>query len=91
MRGGVGPPTYHRRMDSTPASSPTSLRHEAEEALRALVGRGDARLRDDQWTAISALVERRARALVVQRTGWGSPRCTSSRPLSSGRAGPVPP
>ncbi|GAA5518721.1 ATP-dependent RNA helicase RhlE [Demequina sediminis] len=58
-------------MDSTPASSPTSLRHEAEEALRALVGRGDARLRDDQWTAISALVERRARALVVQRTGWG--------------------
>ena len=33
-------------MDSTPASSPTSLRHEAEDALRALVGRGDARLRE---------------------------------------------
>jgi ATP-dependent DNA helicase RecQ len=28
-------------------------------------------LREDQWTAISALVEDRRRALVVQRTGWG--------------------
>ena len=30
-----------------------------------------ARLRDDQWTAIHALVAQRRRALVVQRTGWG--------------------
>ena len=29
------------------------------------------RLRDDQWTAIKALVVDRRRALVVQRTGWG--------------------
>jgi ATP-dependent DNA helicase RecQ len=28
-------------------------------------------LRDDQWTAIKALVVDRKRALVVQRTGWG--------------------
>ena len=28
-------------------------------------------LRDDQWAAIEALVVRRRRALVVQRTGWG--------------------
>ena len=28
-------------------------------------------LRDDQWTAIEALVVGRRRALVVQRTGWG--------------------
>ena len=28
-------------------------------------------LRDDQWTAIAALVEGHRRALVVQRTGWG--------------------
>lgn len=28
-------------------------------------------LRDDQWTAIEALVVQRRRALVVQRTGWG--------------------
>ncbi|WP_061963375.1 RecQ family ATP-dependent DNA helicase [Demequina aurantiaca] len=49
----------------------TSLREQAESALRALVGRDDATLRDDQWTAIEALVSRHARALVVQRTGWG--------------------
>jgi len=45
-------------------------RARAEEHLRALAG-GDARLRDDQWTAIDALVSARRRALVVQRTGWG--------------------
>ncbi|CAN5664759.1 MAG: RecQ family ATP-dependent DNA helicase [Ilumatobacteraceae bacterium] len=47
------------------------MRDEAEKVLRALVGRDDAVLRDDQWAAISALVEDRRRALVVQRTGWG--------------------
>jgi ATP-dependent DNA helicase RecQ len=35
-----------------------------------LAGPG-ARLREDQWTAIHALVAERRRALVVQRTGWG--------------------
>nr|WP_211289343.1 RecQ family ATP-dependent DNA helicase [Luteimicrobium subarcticum] len=49
----------------------TALRAEAETALRALVGREDARLREDQWVAIEALVADRRRALVVQRTGWG--------------------
>ncbi len=48
-----------------------SRRNEAERYLRALVGDDDARLRDDQWTAIEALVEGSRRALVVQRTGWG--------------------
>lgn len=48
-----------------------SLREEAEAALRELVGRDEARLRDDQWTAIEALAAFRRRALVVQRTGWG--------------------
>jgi ATP-dependent DNA helicase RecQ len=43
---------------------------EAERLLRALAG-DHARLRDDQWTAIGALVVDRRRALVVQRTGWG--------------------
>jgi ATP-dependent DNA helicase RecQ len=47
-----------------------SLREEAERCLRALAGDG-ARLREDQWTAISALVADGRRALVVQRTGWG--------------------
>src|SRR5499433_3069363 len=46
------------------------LRAEAEHCLRALAG-PNARLREDQWTAISALVEDHVRALVVQRTGWG--------------------
>src|SRR6478672_11983654 len=52
-------------------STTTDVRAEAERHLRALVGRDDATLRDDQWTAIEALVVDRRRALVVQRTGWG--------------------
>ena len=50
--------------------SDQGLRDEAERHLRALAGDG-ARLREDQWTAISALAADRRRALVVQRTGWG--------------------
>src|SRR5215468_681901 len=46
------------------------LRASAERYLRALAGE-HARLREDQWTAISALAAGRRRALVVQRTGWG--------------------
>lgn len=46
------------------------LRSRAEAALTALAG-PHARLREDQWTAIHALVALRTRALVVQRTGWG--------------------
>ncbi|NUT53770.1 MAG: RecQ family ATP-dependent DNA helicase [Saccharothrix sp.] len=48
----------------------SALRELAEERLRALAG-PHAALRDDQWTAIRALVSERRRALVVQRTGWG--------------------
>ena len=40
-------------------------------ALRRLVGREDADFRDGQLEAVQALVEGRARVLVVQRTGWG--------------------
>jgi ATP-dependent DNA helicase RecQ len=47
------------------------VRRAAEAHLRALVGREDAVLREDQWTAIEALAVDRRRALVVQRTGWG--------------------
>jgi ATP-dependent DNA helicase RecQ len=53
-----------------PADPANSLRAEAEACLRVLAGPG-ARLRDDQWTAIRALVVDHVRALVVQRTGWG--------------------
>ncbi len=48
----------------------SELRGSAEELLRELAG-PRARLREDQWTAIEALVVQRRRALVVQRTGWG--------------------
>ncbi|MEV2276630.1 RecQ family ATP-dependent DNA helicase [Nocardiopsis sp. NPDC049922] len=47
-----------------------ALREAAERHLRALAGES-ARLREDQWTAIHALVAEHRRALVVQRTGWG--------------------
>jgi ATP-dependent DNA helicase RecQ len=50
--------------------NPSPLRAEAELCLQALAGPG-ARLREDQWTAIHALVAEHRRALVVQRTGWG--------------------
>src|SRR3954471_18682594 len=46
------------------------LRDRAEAVLATLAG-PTARLREDQWTAVQALVEHRRRALVVQRTGWG--------------------
>lgn len=49
----------------------TDVRAEAERHLQALVGRDDAVLREDQWSAIEALAVHRRRALVVQRTGWG--------------------
>ncbi|MEK6312395.1 MAG: hypothetical protein V4755_17005, partial [Curtobacterium sp.] len=44
---------------------------EAQQALAALTGRPDAVFHPGQLEAISALVEHRQRALVVQRTGWG--------------------
>src|SRR6202789_2121273 len=47
-----------------------ALRNQAQLSLEALAG-SDAVLREDQWTAIHALVAQRRRALVVQRTGWG--------------------
>ncbi|MEW1719218.1 RecQ family ATP-dependent DNA helicase [Streptomyces sp. NPDC093109] len=50
-----------------------ALRASADSVLARLVGSADgsARLREDQWRAIEALVADRRRALVVQRTGWG--------------------
>ncbi|MEU1279985.1 RecQ family ATP-dependent DNA helicase [Streptomyces sp. NPDC005805] len=49
------------------------LRAAADSVLARLVAdpTGTARLREDQWRAIEALVADRRRALVVQRTGWG--------------------
>ncbi|TPQ20035.1 RecQ family ATP-dependent DNA helicase [Streptomyces sporangiiformans] len=49
------------------------LRTAADTVLARLIGAqaGEARLREDQWRAIEALVADKRRALVVQRTGWG--------------------
>ena len=65
-------------MPDTETLAPTdaqAVRRAAEEHLRALVGpregQPEARLRDDQWSAIEALAVHRRRSLVVQRTGWG--------------------
>ncbi|MDT0392583.1 RecQ family ATP-dependent DNA helicase [Streptomyces dubilierae] len=54
-------------------TSNADLRAAADAVLTRLVGdtSGAARLREDQWRAIEALVADRRRALVVQRTGWG--------------------
>ncbi|MEV4710703.1 DEAD/DEAH box helicase [Micromonospora sp. NPDC049374] len=48
----------------------TAVRERAEAVLRRLAG-AQARLREDQWRAIEALVVDRRRVLCVQRTGWG--------------------
>ncbi|HJT93333.1 MAG TPA: RecQ family ATP-dependent DNA helicase [Mycobacterium sp.] len=45
-------------------------RDQAQAVLEQLAG-PQATLRDDQWTAIEALVVHHRQALVVQRTGWG--------------------
>jgi ATP-dependent DNA helicase RecQ len=49
---------------------PTGTPAAAAALLTRLAG-PDARLREDQLEAISALVDDRARVLLVQRTGWG--------------------
>ena len=62
------PPPTPPRVD---AARRRDARAAAEAHLKALVGRDDAELREDQWTAIEALAVDHRRALVVQRTGWG--------------------
>ena len=97
-----GAPAQDARVEDTPAGDAPaarpvtappgdSLREEAEAALRELVGRDDARLRDDQWTAIEALAAFRRRALVVQRTGWGKSAVyfVATRLLRARGAGPT--
>ncbi|MGO4885348.1 MAG: RecQ family ATP-dependent DNA helicase [Bryobacteraceae bacterium] len=47
------------------------MRDRALQLLRQAVGSPSAQFHPGQWEAIEALVERRERLLVVQRTGWG--------------------
>ncbi|HEV3169754.1 MAG TPA: RecQ family ATP-dependent DNA helicase, partial [Actinocrinis sp.] len=74
----------------SPTLDRVALRAEAESVLRALAGEA-ARLRDDQWQAIEALVADRRRCLVVQRTGWGKSAVyfTATALLRARGAGPT--
>ena len=55
---------------SSPSVAADTATH-ALDALRRLTGLPDADFHEGQLEAISALVDDRRRALVVQRTGWG--------------------
>jgi ATP-dependent DNA helicase RecQ len=50
---------------------PTPLRDRALALLRQALNDPSADFRPGQWEAVEALVARRSRLLVVQRTGWG--------------------
>ena len=56
---------------TTQAPAGGDLAVRAREVLRVLTARADADFREDQLEAVRALLEDRARVLVVQRTGWG--------------------
>ena len=57
-------------MTSTTAPLTGSRAETADRVIAAMAG-PDARLREDQATAVGALCEEGARVLVVQATGWG--------------------
>ncbi len=68
------------------------LRSSADSVLARLVGdpTGTARLREDQWLAIEALVATRGGPWWCSAPAGASPPCTSWRPRCSGRrAGPT--
>lgn len=55
---------------TAPAPLSSGQQQLADRTIAALAGPG-ARLRDDQLTAVAALLQPAARVLVVQATGWG--------------------
>ena len=66
-------------------------REQAEALLQTSVADASARFRAGQWEAIDALVNRRQKLIIVQRTGWGksSVYFISSRILRDRGAGPT--
>ncbi|HEB78723.1 MAG TPA: ATP-dependent DNA helicase RecG, partial [Methylothermaceae bacterium] len=46
-------------------------KQDAENLLKIAINDPKAKFRDGQWEAIDALVNRRRKLLVIQRTGWG--------------------
>ncbi len=74
-----------------PGLSAAPSRDRALELLRQAVGDPAADFHAGQWEAIDALAGRRARLLLVQRTGWGKSAVyfLSTRLLREGGAGPT--
>ena len=68
-----------------------SLRDRGLQLLRTALDDASADFREGQWESIEALVERRARLLLVQRTGWGKSAVyfLSTRMLRDRGAGPT--
>ncbi len=68
-----------------------ALVDDANDLLHRLTGRPDAEFREGQLEAIEALVDRRQRVLVVQRTGWGKSAVyfVATRLLRDAGAGPT--
>jgi ATP-dependent DNA helicase RecQ len=67
------------------------LRLAADLLLQRLTGDPSVHFREGQWEAISGLIERRGRVLVVQRTGWGKSAVyfVATRLLRDQGAGPT--
>lgn len=72
-------------------SAPSSLHAQGLQLLRKALNDPAADFRDGQWEAIETLVQRRARLLLVQRTGWGKSAVyfLSSRLLRDRGTGPT--
>lgn len=72
-------------------NAPSSLRPRGLELLRTALNDPTSDFRDGQWESIEALVQRRARLLLVQRTGWGKSAVyfLSTRLLRDQGAGPT--
>lgn len=52
-------------------NGPSALHARGLQLLRTALSDPGADFRDGQWEAIEAVVQRRTRLLLVQRTGWG--------------------
>jgi ATP-dependent DNA helicase RecQ len=72
-------------------SAPPSLHARGLQLLRTALSDPAADFRDGQWQAIESVVRRRARLLLVQRTGWGKSAVyfLSTRLLRDQGAGPT--
>ncbi|MGH7225733.1 MAG: DEAD/DEAH box helicase, partial [Gemmataceae bacterium] len=72
-------------------NAPSSLRPRGLQLLRTALNDAAADFREGQWESIETLVQRRARLLLVQRTGWGKSAVyfLSTRLLRDQGAGPT--